>query len=140
MIEVVFAFLVGIVLGMAFLPFRDAYREHFTVVSLTIVGTNMPDINEGATDALQIVAANKAGRVLPFPSNITLSETGPDGAAVTAPAIDSKGAFSFVAGAVDGAFSFIASDGTNTSNTYVENVVPDNAVASLTIGPAPVAA
>lgn len=135
MIEAVFALLLGIVIGLAYRPCRHALHEHFTVVSLEIVGANMPDIAEGAVDHLQILARNKALRVLSFPSNVKLAETGPDGAAVEAPAVAADGTFDFAAGAVDGAFSFVASDGTNTSNTYVETVVPDNAVASLEIAP-----
>jgi hypothetical protein len=127
MIEVVFAFLVGIVLGMAFLPFRDAYREHFTVVSIEIVGVAMAQVVEGGTFAFTVVAKNAAGRVVPD-KGVTVSATG--GSATVA---DDGSAGVFTAGAVDGDFAITATDGTLTSAPFAVSVVADNAPASLEV-------
>jgi hypothetical protein len=127
MIEVVFAFLVGIVLGMAFLPFRDAYREHFTVVSIEIVGVAMAQVVEGGTFAFTVVAKNAAGRVVPD-KGVTVSATG--GSATVA---DDGSAGVFTAGAVDGDFAITATDGTLTSAPFAVSVVADNTPASLEV-------
>ncbi len=127
MIEVVFAFLVGIVLGMAFLPFRDAYREHFTVVSIEIVGVAMAQVVEGGTFAFTVVAKNAAGRVVPD-KGVTVSATG--GSATVA---DDGSAGVFTAGAVDGDFAITATDGALTSAPFAVSVVADNSPASLEV-------
>jgi hypothetical protein len=127
MIEVVFAFLVGIVLGMAFLPFRDAYREHFTVVSIEIVGVAMAQVVEGGTFAFTVVAKNAAGRVVPD-KGVTVSATG--GSATVA---DDGSAGVFTAGAVDGDFAITATDGTLTSAPFAVSVVADNTPATLEV-------
>jgi hypothetical protein len=127
MIEVVFAFLVGIVLGMAFLPFRDAFREHFTVVSIEIVGVAMAQVVEGGTFAFTVVAKNAAGRVVPD-KGVTVSATG--GSATVA---DDGSAGVFTAGAVDGDFAITATDGTLTSAPFAVSVVADNTPASLEV-------
>jgi hypothetical protein len=127
MIEVVFAFLIGIVLGMAFLPCRDAYREHFTVVSIEIVGVAMAQVVEGGTFAFTVVAKNAAGRVVPD-KGVTVSATG--GSATVA---DDGSAGVFTAGAVDGDFAITATDGTLTSAPFAVSVVADNTPASLEV-------
>jgi hypothetical protein len=127
MIEVVFAFLIGIVLGMAFLPCRDAYREHFTVVSLEIVGAAMAQVVEGGVFNFTVVAKNAAGRVVPD-KGVTVSATG--GSATVA---DDGSAGVFTAGAVDGDFAITATDGTLTSAPFAVSVVADNTPASLEV-------
>jgi hypothetical protein len=127
MIEVVFAFLIGTVLGMAFLPFRDALREHFTVVSIEIVGVAMAQVVEGGVFNFTVVAKNAAGRVVPD-KGVTVSATG--GSATVA---DDGSAGVFTAGAVDGDFAITATDGTLTSAPFAVAVVADNAPASLEV-------
>ncbi len=127
MIEVVFAFLIGTVLGMAFLPCRDAYREHFTVVSIEIVGVAMAQVVEGGTFAFTVVAKNAAGRVVPD-KGITVTADG--GVASVA---DDGSAGAYVAGAVDGDFNINATDGTVVAAPFPITVTADNAVATLEV-------
>jgi hypothetical protein len=127
MIEVVFAFLIGTVLGMAFLPFRDAMREHFTVVSIEIVGVAMAQVVEGGVFNFTVVAKNAAGRVVPD-KGVTVSATG--GSATVA---DDGSAGVFTAGAVDGDFAITATDGTLTSAPFAVSVVADNTPATLEV-------
>jgi hypothetical protein len=127
MIEAVFALLLGIVIGLAYRPCRHALHEHFTVVSLEIVGVVMAQVVEGGVFNFTVVAKNAAGRVVPD-SGVTVSVTG--GSAVVA---DDGSAGVYTAGAVDGDFAIVASDGKLTSAPFPVTVAADNAPASLEV-------
>jgi len=129
MIEVVFALLLGIVLGLAYMPAVDAFREHFTVVSLEIVGVVMAQVVEGGVFNFTVVAKNAAGRVVPD-KGITASV---DPSAGTVTVADDGSAGVFTAGNVDGDFAIAATDGTLKAAPFVVTVAADNTPATLEI-------
>lgn len=121
------ALLIGIVIGLAYRPCRHALREHFTVVSLEIVGVVMAQVVEGGVLNFTVVAKNAAGRVVPD-SGVTVVADG--GVASVA---DDGSAGVFTAGAVDGDFAITATDGKLTSAPFPVSVVADNTPASLEV-------
>ena len=127
MVELIFALLLGVVLGLAYRPAREALREHFTVVSIEIVGVAMAQVVEGGTFAFAVVAKNAAGRVVP---DVGITVTADGGAATVA---DDGSAGVFTAGAVDGDFNIVATDGKLTSAPFSVSVVADNTPASLEV-------
>ena len=128
MIEVVFALLLGVVIGLAFRPARHALREHFTVVSLEIEAA-MAQVVEGGVFNFTVVAKNAKGRVVPD-KGITASVDPSAGAVAVA---DDGSAGVFTAGAVDGDFAIAATDGTLTATPLVVTVVADNTPATLEV-------
>lgn len=131
MIEVVFALLLGIVLGLAFRPARHALREHFTVVSLEIEAA-MAQVVEGGVFNFTVVAKNAAGRVV-LDTGISASVDPTAGTVAVNP--DGTGGV-FTAASVDGDFAITATDGKLTSAPFVVTVTPDNTPASLEVVPA----
>jgi len=127
MIEVVFALLLGVVIGLAFRPARHALREHFTVVSLEIVGVVMAQVVEGGVFNFTVVAKNAAGRVVPD-SGIVVTATGG-----TVTVADDGSAGVFTAGGVDGDFAITAADAKLTSAPFPVSVVADNTPATLEV-------
>lgn len=95
----------------------------------------MANITEGSTDALKVVAKNKAGRpILPLPDAAVTASVATDSLST----IDlSTGAFTFTAGAVDGPDNLVATVSGVASAAYVETVTADNTVASVEIQPGP---
>ena len=126
MIEVVFALLLGVVIGLAFRPARDSLREHFTVVSLEIEAA-MAQVVEGGVFNFTVVAKNAAGRVVPD-SGIVVTATGG-----TVTVADDGSARVFTAGGVDGDFAITAADAKLTSAPFPVSVVADNTPASLEV-------
>ncbi len=127
LLDLIFALLLGVVIGLAFRPVREALREHFTVVSLEIVGVAMAQVVEGGTFAFTVVAKNAAGRVVPD-SGISVSATGG-----TATVADDGSAGVFTAGTVDGDFAIAATDGKLSAAPFLVTVVADNTPASLEV-------
>ena len=127
MIEVVFALLLGVVIGLAFRPARDSLREHFTVVSLEIVGVVMAQVVEGGVLNFTVVARNKNGRVVPDKGITAASDAG----AVVV--VDDGSAGVLTAGDVDGDFTITATDGTLVAPPFPVTVVADNTPASLEV-------
>lgn len=127
MIEAVFALLLGIVIGLAYRPCRHALTEHFTVVSLEIVGATMASVVEGGVLNFTVVAKNAAGRVVPD-SGVVVTTTGG-----TVTVADDGSAGVFTAGAVDGDFAITAADAKLTSVPFAVSVVADNAPATLEV-------
>jgi len=137
MIEVVFALLLGVVVGLAFRPARDSLREHFTVVSLEIEAA-MAQVVEGGVFNFTVVAKNAAGRVVPgsgIKVNVTQNGGTVDGAP-TATVADDGSAGVLTAGIVDGEFLLAANNDKIASAPFPITVTPDNAVASLEVVPA----
>jgi len=126
MIEVVFALLLGVVIGLAFRPARHALREHFTVVSLEIEAA-MAQVVEGGVFNFTVVARNKNGRVVPDKGITAASDAG----AVVV--VDDGSAGVLTAGAVDGDFTITATDGTLVAPPFPVTVVADNTPASLEV-------
>jgi len=126
MIEVVFALLLGVVIGLAFRPARDSLREHFTVVSLEIEAA-MAQVVEGGVFNFTVVARNKNGRVVPDKGITAASDAG----AVVV--VDDGSAGVLTAGAVDGDFTITATDGTLVAPPFPVTVVADNTPASLEV-------
>ena len=126
MIEVVFALLLGVVVGLAFRPARDSLREHFTVVSLEIEAA-MAQVVEGGVFNFTVVARNKNGRVVPDKGITAASDAG----AVVV--VDDGSAGVLTAGAVDGDFTITATDGTLVAPPFPVTVVADNTPASLEV-------
>jgi hypothetical protein len=95
----------------------------------------MATVTEGGTDALKVVATNKAGRViLPLPDGVVSVSVTTDSAST----VDlTTGNFTFTAGAVDGVDNLVATVAGVASAPYTETVVADNTVTTVTIQPGP---
>jgi hypothetical protein len=95
----------------------------------------MATVTEGGTDALKVVATNKAGRViLPLPDGtVTVSVTTDSASTVDL----TTGNFTFTAGAVDGVDNLVATVAGIVSAPYPETVAADNTVTTVAIQPGP---